>query len=185
LTNAINTSSYYNIKNFSLGADYSFLFGDERAHRIRGNLLYTFTKKNWGFVDRFIFMPGASILYGNQEVYKLYQNYQYSRRESLNILSDKLGRKNLLWIYRNNRPLFDQLVKEFRLSHMTIEEESANVFGLMNYSFSAPFHFYISRFSVLLYYNLNVPVSLPGENIDVSPNSYFGCSLTYDIPFFK
>jgi hypothetical protein len=71
------------------------------------------------------------------------------------------------------------------LTHITIEEERNNVFGLMNYSFSAPFHFYIDRFSLLLYYNLNVPVALPGESIEVNPNSYFGCTLMYDIPFIK
>ena len=185
LTNAANISSYYDIGHFSLGLDYSFLFGDERAHRIRGNLLYMLTKKNWGFIDRFVFMPGASILYGDQNVYQLYQNYQYNYQESLAILGKKLGRQNLRWLYDNNRTVFNKLVEEFQIRHMTIEEEKKNVFGLMNYSFSAPFYFYVDRFSLLVYYNLNVPVALPGEEIDLSPNSYFGCTLMYDIPFFK
>jgi hypothetical protein len=41
----------------------------------------------------------------------------------------------------------------------------------------------MSRFTLSTSYYINFPVALPGEEIDLSPNSYFNVSLLYSIPF--
>lgn len=185
LTNALNASTYIDVGSFSAGIDYSYLFGSKSAHRLRGNLMYVLRGKKFWFVDRFTFMPGASAMMGDQEIYNLYPTFQYSRREAIGVIAEKVGRRNLLWLYRNNRDAYNALLDEFINDNILWEENIENVFGLMNYSISAPLYLFIGRFSILVYYNLNIPVALPGEELDLNPNSYFGCTLMYDIPFIK
>jgi hypothetical protein len=183
LTNALNFSTYVDIKSFTAGLDYAYMFGNASAHRIRGNLMYALRGKDLWFIDRLTFMPGISAMLGNQEIYHVYPTFQYSQREAIGIIADKIGRRNLLWLYRNNREVFNALLSEFLNNNIVWEEDIDDAFGLMNWSISAPVYLFMNRFSLLLYYNLNIPVALPGEELDLEVNSYFGCTLMYDIPF--
>ncbi len=193
ITNSLNTSTYLEIGKFTLAADYSFLFGEENAHRIRGNLMYRITGKNWGFIDRFVFMPTGSILMGNSNIYQItpvYPSMNLSTRYDIRqIMFDKYGELLVRYLWRTNKvkyleleqEIYNQYKDEFTDYLLTTE----NVFGVMNYSFSLPFYFYIDNFTFALSYHYNIPVALPGEDLDLESNSYAGASLIYSIPFLK
>lgn len=169
LTNSLNFSSYFDIKFLSLGIDYSYLFGDEDAHRIRPNLYFPITFNEVGFIDQINLYPSASMLLGNQNIYYLNENYQVIKSE----ISD-FGYNGFKKRRRQNSDQLYQLV---------IDEGFENVFGIMNYSLSIPVNFKINDFTFSLGYYWNFPVPLPGEDIEYSPNSYFNVNLLYSIKF--
>jgi hypothetical protein len=183
LTNALNVSSDLDIRSFTTGVDYAYMFGKANAHRLRGNLMYTFRGVDLWFVERFVFMPGVTAMFGNQEIYNIYPTYMYSRREAIDMIANKIGKRNLIWLYRNNRELFNALLEEFMNNNIMWQEDVDDAFGLMNVSLSAPLYLSIGNFSLLVFYNLNIPIALPGEELNPVTNSYFGCTLMYDIPF--
>jgi len=168
--NAFNAASYFDIHFLSAGLDYSFLFGDEKAHRLRPNLLAVFrTKKKMGVIDRLTFMPGISALIGNSVILNTSTNYQLLRQ-----IIRKIGWQRFLQIYQRRKDQIDALIFQSR-------EE--NVFGIMNYSLVIPVYAYIGKTTILASYSLNFPVALPGENIDLTPNSYYGITLIYNFYF--
>jgi hypothetical protein len=75
LTNSLNVSTYFDLKHFSIGLDYAFLFGQETAHRLRPNMYGIIRIKNAGFMDEIDIFPSASLLIGNQTLYFLDENY--------------------------------------------------------------------------------------------------------------
>jgi hypothetical protein len=169
LTNAMDVTTYYDFKFISTGIDYTFLFGEKSAHRIRPNIYSTIRFKKVSFLDEIILFPSASILLGNQNIYYLNENYQV-----IGSIIRKIGLRRFLILYRNNQELIDSLI---------YEENFENVFGLMNYSFSLPISLKIKQFSFSLGYFYNIPVALPGEEIDLSPNHYFNFMILYYLPF--
>ncbi len=191
LTNSISASGYLDIKSFTIGVDYSFLFGQKNAHRIRGNLMYNWSKNHWGFIDRFVLMPTASILLGNDDIYYLSASNQYSTTALNKLLIQKMielyGYHQVAMLWKTDRKQFNTLKQsvynQYYDEFVNYTLESKNSFGIMNYSFSLPVYIYIGHFLFALSYNYNIPVPLPGENIDVSPNSYISASLFYNIPF--
>ncbi len=186
LTNALSLSGYYDIKFISVGTDYSFMFGDESAHRIRLNLIGRLKwHKKWIF-DKISFSPGLSMLAGNQNIFTISQSYQFNREDFQKYLIDKYG-YNDLYTLRQNRPRAFRLLVATEAAgflYLYEEETSRNVFGIMNYSISAPVYFTVDKFTFALSYNLNFPVALPGEEVTYDPNSYFNASLLYNV-FFK
>ena len=193
LTNSLNASTYLELGKVTLAGDYSFLFGEEQAHRVRGNLMYTLSKNKWGFIDRFVFMPSASILLGNSDIYQLtpiYPAYNFETRYDIRqIMYEEYGELRIRYLWHHDRYTYLELEKETyekykdQLTDYIISVD--NVFGIMNYSLSAPFYFYINNFTFALSYHYNIPVALPGENLDLTPNSYAGAMLIYNIPFVK
>ncbi len=193
ITNSLNTSTYFEVGKLTLAADYSYLFGEQDAHRLRANLMYTFSKKNWGFIDRFVFMPTASILFGNADIYNitpiyLEMNYR-TRFELRQLMNDEYGINAVSYLWHHNRLRYLQLEKIVYEQNKDLFTDyqitSNNVFGIMNYSLSVPVYFYVNNFTFALSYHYNIPVSLPGEDLNLEPNSYIGASLMYNIPFLK
>ncbi len=193
LTNSANLSTYYDLGKFTIAGDYSFLFGEESAHRLRFNLMYTFAKNNWGFIDRFVFMPSASVLMGNATIYQLnpiYPEWNLATRYDIRqIMFDEFGEFYIRHLWRNNR---EEYLKLEKITYENYQDELTNYeyvpenkYGIMNYSMSAPFYFYINHFTVALSYIYNIPVALPGEELQLENNSYVGVSLIYNIPFKK
>ena len=164
-TNAINLSSNYYIKKLSFGADYSFTFGDETAHRVRLNTSYRLTKANWWVFDRVSLTPNLSLLMGNANVISWQINSAQAKQ-----LINKIGLKRYRYL-KNNYP--DEL--EAAISY-PIEQ---NTFGLMNYSLFIPVTFTIKKFSLMVNYTLNLPVELPGEELDTSLNNYLSTTLMF------
>lgn len=193
ITNSLNISNYFEIGKFTLAGDYSFLFGEEQAHRIRGSIMYKFSKNKWGFIDRFVFLPSASVLLGNSDIYNITPIYPernlQTRYDIRQIMFREYGEKEIRFLWRNNRKRYLALEKKI---YETYRDELAeyiitsnNEFGIMNYSFSAPFYFYVNNFTFALSYHYNIPVALPGETQQLKPNSFFGATLIYNIPFTK
>ena len=171
LTNSLNISPYLDLKFLSLGVNYSFLFGDKTAHRIRPDLYANISFSNVGFIDKIQILPGASMYWGNEDV--ITQNTQYL---DLRDFIQEVGLIRFRTLYRRYGN---------KLIEYIYQQDVKNVFGLLNYNFSVPVNFYIGRFTLSCSYFYNIPVALPGEEIDLSPNSYFSASLSYSIPFIK
>lgn len=193
ITNSLNASTYLELSNFTLAADYSYLFGKEEAHRFRANMMYTITKNNWGFIDRLVFVPTASMLMGNSYIYHITPIYPernlQTRYDIRQIMFREYGETLIRYLWRNHKDKYIELEKSI---YETYKDElsdyvitSNNVFGLMNYSLSAPVYFYINKFIFAISYHYNIPVALPGEELSLKPNSYVGASMIYNIPFFK
>lgn len=173
LTNSINASTTYYLKRFSFGVDYSFLFGEETAQRVRGNIGFTIDKRNWGFIDRLAFSPNVSILLGNANVTSTVFNEETAQRRAKRLI-DRIGRNRFLYLYDNN---YDELIR------LLSETQTAKTFGIMNYSIFMPLTFTMKKGTLLLNYVINFPVALPGEeNIDTTPNGYFSASLIFAFP---
>ena len=171
LTNSVNFSSYFDIKFFSLGIDYSFLFGDESAHRIRPNIFFPISFNEVGFIDQINLYPSASILLGNQNIYYINENYQ--------VIQSEIKEFGYTGFKRRRKQNSEQLYQ------LVYEEGIDNVFGILNYSLSIPIIFKINNFTLSLGYYFNIPVPLPGEDIEYTPNSYFNVNLLYAISFKK
>ena len=172
LTNSLNASTNYLIKGINIGADYSFLFGDETAHRTRLNLSYYLTFRKVGFIDRINFNPNLSALAGNANVTSIVFSQEIAKNNSDELIND-IGFMRFRYLYNNDR---DQL------KTLLSEEQTTNTFGIMNYSIYIPVSFNIKKTTLLLNYSLNFPVALPGEtNFDTTPNSYFSATLLFTI----
>jgi hypothetical protein len=174
ITNALNGSAYADIMFFTTGIDYSFLFGDEKAHRFRGSIYVPINIKKVPIFDRISIFPTASILAGNQNIYTISVNYQLL--SSLTTIYQTVGKRKFSRLYDKYQ---DQIEENI------YQEEVENVFGIMNYGLSLPVYLYINNFSFALAYYHNFPQSLPGESIEYEPNGYFSISLIYNIPFLK
>lgn len=193
ITNSLNGATFFELGKFTLAGEYSFLFGEENAHRLRGNMMYTISKNNWGFIDRFVFMPTASMLLGSAYIYQINPVYPTMsiniRRDIRQIMYEQLGETLTKYLWRNNREQYVEIEKEIfnqnRDDYINYDFTSENVFGIMNYSFSLPCYFYIDNFTLALSYHYNLPVALPGEELTLEPNSYAGVTLFYNIPFMK
>jgi hypothetical protein len=170
LTNSLNISSNYLVKGINLGIDYSFLFGEETAHRARLNLGYYLLFTKVGFLDRISFNPNLSMLTGNAIVTSTIFNREIARANSEELMN-RIGRRQFFYLYRNDRELLKALLSDV---------ETKNVFGIMNYSVFIPVSFSVKKTTLLLNYSLNFPVALPGEEgLDTSPNSYFTATLLF------
>lgn len=193
LTNSLNATTFYDIGKFTMTGDYSFLFGEESAHRLRFGLIYTLTKRHWGFIDRFVFMPATYVFMGNAMVYQINPVYPEwnvaTRYEIRQIMFKEYGEVLVRYLWRNDRERYYELEKityeKYKDELTDYQITGKNEFGIMNYSFSIPFYFYINNFTLALNYVYNIPIALPGEDLSLENNSYIGVSLIYNIPFRK
>ena len=174
LTNSLDVSTYLDLKHFSIGLDYSFLFGQEIANRIRPNMYGIIRIKKIGFIDEIDLFPSASILFGDEKIYFLDENYS-----QVQSLLDQYGIDDFNRFQHRHPRLADYILANY----VTYDERLENVFGIMNYSLSLPVMVKINYFTLSAGYYINFPVALPGEDIDLSPNSYFNAALIYTIPF--
>ncbi|MEO1050700.1 MAG: hypothetical protein AAFX87_08735 [Bacteroidota bacterium] len=201
LNNTLTLSNFFDFNHLNLGLDYSYLFGQESAHRVQASVSGYFTIKDVGFIDRITFLPSASVLFGNQDViYSRYNfdNYEFEDYQELLEQSenrDLFGRlllENLADARRGN----DRITREIRrqvtlntfvelLDILSAQTDERNEFGLMNYSLSAPISFRINNFNIYTSYTYNIPVELPGEQFELSPSGFFSVTLSYSIPFGK
>jgi hypothetical protein len=90
------------------------------------------------------------------------------------------------------RPAFEVLFGNADVVNVTFSREaliqqrfpwrvdSNNEFGLMNYRFRLPVGVTKTPFQLIVEYNYNFPVSLPGEEFDYPNNSFFSIDLYYN-----
>ena len=155
--NTLNLSSNLYWKFLETGLDYSFIFGDDSAHRLRWHLSALMTFKNVGFFDRIAVSPTLSMLFGNQKI--ISNRFPYWRQ-----LTDR------------------QRFRVLRNGAILVLTEEDDVFGLMSYDLSLPIVLRSGSFGVSLNYHYNIPVALPGEfNTNLRNNQFFSISLSYSI----
>lgn len=164
-TDALNASTNYRIKDLNFGLDYSFTFGEETAHRLRLNTSYYLSKNNLWIFDRVSFSPNISILWGNSNVVSWQINYARAKE-----MVKRIGIRKFRYL-QNNYP--DELQNS-----LSYQVEN-NVFGLMNYSLFVPVTLTKNKFSLMINYTLNLPVALPGEELDTSFNNYVSSTLMF------
>lgn len=177
LENTLSVTGIFDFKFIEPYIYYSFYFGKETAHRITPGITFDISKKNVFIFDKISFRPSASVIFGNQNVTNTI--YVFSDNEQLQIL---LSRRAYLENLPNPNPREQKRILELtkRIQEFVDKEEtSKNVFGLMNYGFSFPLSFRKGNFNFSATYTYNIPVELPGESFDLSPNDYVSFSLSY------
>ncbi|HBH22651.1 MAG TPA: hypothetical protein DDY13_04430 [Cytophagales bacterium] len=165
--NILNASVFYDVWKLSIGLDYSYLFGNQQAHRIRPTLMGSFNVLKRPS-HRITISPFANLLLGDASIVFSEQRYTYRQ------LIQQIGWGRFLILYRNNPELINEII---------FEEYGQNSFGLMNYAFTLPVNYYAGSWAISLSYTLNFPVALPGENINTESNSFLGASICYTISF--
>ena len=90
------------------------------------------------------------------------------------------------------RPAFEVLFGSAEIVDVTFSREAQiqkrfpyrinreNEFGLMNYRLRVPVGFTKRPFQLIVEYNYNIPVSLPGEDFEYPNNSFFSVDLYYN-----
>ncbi len=151
----IQLANFFDVGIFTFRADYSLLLGDRTAHRISPMASIQLTKKKWLGVDRLSAFPTVGITYGNQV---LSEYVPYSTR-----------RLEMFIRYRNNLPLFYEVQRQ--------------VWGVMNVALSLPVSLSVKKWTFQANYVYNIPVALPGENLDIPNSGFLSLSLLHYIDF--
>jgi hypothetical protein len=150
--NTISVTPMLEFKPVTFLVNYSFYFGDTQVHRIMPGLSARIQKKKWIGLDRISFTPAAYVLLGNEIITEI--NYPYGPIE------EKIRqRRGLPWY----------------------EQVDRNVFGVMNYAFSAPVSIMYRNWNFTLTYNYSIPKALPGEAAVYDNSSFLSGSLSYFI----
>lgn len=74
-------------------------------------------------------------------------------------------------------PYSQENLRRFRAG--LAEPEEINTFGLLNYTLSAPISFSIKNLNVLLAYQFNIPIELPGQNEELENTGFISLSASY------
>ena len=180
ISNSLDWSGIFTYGFIDAGFDYSYMFGEDKAHRISVNLSgFKNFKKVW-FFDRISVSPSVSVMWGNESI--MYRKFNF---EEFN-LTEYENFNNLNRFQK--RRIIRRLLRDYYLNNETepiklIQTEEKNVFGLMNYNFSFPVKFTVNKSSFLFTYNYNIPIALPGEVYDWPDYSYFGISFYQSFSF--
>ncbi len=159
-TDNLGTSQYLSIKPVTFRLDYYFYFGQKKAHRVMPGLMINFEKKKWHKLDRVLFFPSVTVLFGSENVitgYVFYPDYLQRYLQNMTLPANA------------QLPLFQTTTK--------------NVFGVMNYSFVAPISITKKKWTFMISYTYNIPKSLPHEDLGLKSNGYVSCSFTKYIGF--
>ena len=150
--NTLSITPMVELKSLLFSANYSFYFGDSYVHRIMPGITWLLEKRKWKKIDRIALSPSFYMLFGNEIISEI--SYPYGPIETIIRI-----RRGLPWFY----------------------ETQTNVFGIMNYTFSAPLTVTLKNWSINLTYNYSLPKALPGETLTYEDSSYLSGSLTYFI----
>lgn len=201
-SHSIQVSQFLELPKLDLGFDYSYLMGNESAHRLAFHLNGRFRWREVGFLDRITFMPGISVLYGNgnvyywrqsqspfQDVFEIFQSGDYpplqrgdARRLTFLLHNENFNAANFI-LLRNGftQEQASMFIEDFDARQI----EVSNEFGLMNYSFTLPVILSKGRWSLMLAYTYNIPVALPKEDFEYPASGFFSASLSYTVIWSK
>ncbi len=175
--NTLNTSAIFDFNFIEPSIDYSFYFGEETAHRINPGITFDFKKKNWLIFETVSFRPSFSLIFGNTTIvnnkFRTTDDLQFNR-----FLEERPRLKAFLESNPSEEEL-DRFLAFFPRAERFLETEDKNVFGLMNYGISIPISFNMGNVDFIVSYTYNIPVELPGELFELSPNDYISLSLSY------
>jgi len=149
-TNTLAVTPMLEFKPVIFSLNYALYFGDAHVHRIMPSLSVVLEKRNWLGIDRIAFAPTFYALFGNEIITEI--TYPDTWRE---------------------------IIRRVRLGLPWYDQTEKNVFGVMNYTLSAPLGINIKKWSFNLTYNYSIPKALPGETLTFSESSYLSGSVTY------
>ena len=190
LTNSLGTSLNYDFKIATLGVDYSFLFGNETAHRIIGNLGSTIKLGKWWIFDDIRMYPSASIFFGNGKITQLrITQQQLNERErrqtefllNINNLSDdeiRRLRRTIILAFRNDRiteQRRNELLQLISATENLTENDVDELQQLLDEGFEVQ-SFEDGNAFGLMNYSFSLPLSLSIKNLNII------LVYTYSIP---
>ena len=154
-TNNFTATTLYEHNKLNLRFDYSLYTGDKTGHRFTPTISLNFEKRNWKGIRKISLSPSFSLMTGIEEV-------RYYKPLFRNIIEREFRRRNHLPLY---------------------SEEFGSVFGVMNYSFSAPVSASYKSWSFILNYSYNIPKRLTDEETNLAPGGYlsFGVVRYFDV----
>jgi hypothetical protein len=154
--NTLSVTPIMDFKPLSISANYAFYFGDQYAHRIMPGLSLTLEKRRLWNIDRVAFLPSVFALMGNEVITKIEFVPPKTFREAVDNVRTYGTR-------------------------FSVVEVSTNVFGMMNYAFSAPLSITHRQWMFTFSWTYNIPKALPGETLTLSESTYLSGSLMYII----
>ncbi len=176
-TNTLNASAIFDFKFIEPNLDYNFYFGSETAHRINPGITFDIKKQHWLIFESISFRPSFSLIFGNSTIV----NNKFRTTDD-EVFNQFLEERPRLKTFLESDPTDEELerfLQFFPRAARFLETENKNVFGLMNYGFTAPIALNMGDISFIISYTYNIPVELPGELFELSPNDYISLSLSY------
>jgi hypothetical protein len=164
IQNALTASINFLPKYFNASLQYSYLFGDEKAHRlVAGANAYLLKDSINKIIDYISFAPGVFCTFGTANVpFSNFTSTQFQKGT---------GSSWQQWRTQRSR----------RRNGASSTAQNLE-FGLMNIDLSLPVMLSIKNFQVGFSYTYAIPQKLSEEeSSDINPTSYFGISLGYTI----
>jgi hypothetical protein len=153
--NTLSVTPVIEFKPVSLSINYSFYFGDQKAHRIMPGLGFMLEKKKvLKKIDRICISPTYYLLWGNE----LLTEFEFIPPSTIREAADN---------YRKYGTRY------------RIEQHDKNVFGIMNHTIAVPLIMSLNNWSFSFTYSYNIPKALKGEPFTLSESSYLSASLSY------
>ncbi len=154
--NALSISPFLDFKYVTLRFDYAFYFGDQQAHRLMPSVSANLEKKEILGLNKISFMPGIFVLMGNEQITEL-------------ILPQTPAQWIVAWIkIRNGLPWYTL--------------ETHNVFGIMNYAFTAPLYIHFKSWTFSVSYAYNIPKALEGETLTLPESGFLSKQYLSSFP---
>jgi hypothetical protein len=193
---SVQASALYHTRFSDAGIEYGFLYGDENAHRLTATANGRIKLRTNGFINAIVLMPGASLQWGNANIYylrqprsaaaELYQVVKENKFPRLTLRNYatlvyllEMNRLNAARMLLESRGYTNEQMRVMRDAYYNGQIKEDNVFGFMNYVLSIPVMMSHNHWTFTLNYTYNIPVSLPGEKFEYDANGYFSASMGY------
>lgn len=199
LTNSFGASANYDFKKGFASVDYSFLFGEETAHRVIGNLSWNIKLGKWWIFKSINLYPSASIMLGNGDITTL----RITEKTSDDQIKNRLGKldsfSNLddgnkrylsaLIISANNQGLITdaerfQIRQKIRNSLELSASDKDILFKVIN-SFNQTSEFAESNEFGILNYSFMLPMSLSTKRFNLLLSYTYSIPVTHPDEFFS
>lgn len=163
IQNSIGGSINFLSKYFNISAQYAYLFGNEKAHRVITGANAYLSKDCRKHINNINFTPGVLITFGTANIpFNTFTSTQFKSGTGLPWQQWKTQRLNR------------------RLGTSTTAQNLQ--FGLMNIDWTVPVTVSIKKFQIGLSYTYAIPQKLKEEtSAEISATGYFGASLIYSI----
>ncbi|MGL1887414.1 MAG: hypothetical protein OCD76_12945 [Reichenbachiella sp.] len=200
---SVSFNSYLDYKFLNFGVDYMYLYGGESAHRINTRLGIDIRFEEVWFMDRVSLHPNFSVQWGNADVVYYRQsdtpltdlNQIITNGDYPNLRAGEL--RKLVYLLTEERYMaaanflgskgYDaEEITMLNDDYQGLQINDENVFGIMNYSFSLPIIFSLTKdLTLMTAYTYNIPVALPNETFEYENNGFLSMSLTYKFLFVR
>lgn len=198
LTNSLGASANYDFTKGFVSLDYSFLFGDEVAHRVIGNLSWNINLGKWWIFNNINLYPSTSIMLGNGDITELRITEKASNDlikdrlenlESFATLNDRNKRYlSALILSASNQGIITnaerfQLRQKIRNSSDLSSNDKDVLFKVIN-SFNQTSEFVESNKFGILNYSFMLPLSLSTKRFNLLLSYTYSIPVTHPDEFF-